>query len=438
MIEQTTLLNGIRIVSLKIKERDSVALGFMIGSGGRYEPDRIKGAAHFLEHILFKGSRQYSCDQIKELIEGVGGSLNAFTSEEKTCYYAKIPAPHWNMTHRVLSDMIRSPLITAKDVDKERSVIMEEAKMYHDLPHYYVLELLDGLLWPGHPLGKTLIGNKESLTAITQRELRVFSRQHYVGHNLVVAACGKIDHQALVRVTKKSLGTLSDHHRDECLPVSEKNPHSQTSYDIRPIEQMHLAMGCLAYPVAHPDRHTLNIMNIILGGNMSSRLFNEVREKRGLAYSIATSVKYLKDTGVFLVRAGVDNHKLIDAVKVIRKEFNRIRKSGITDGELKRAKDYYIGQLQLGLEDTLEHMLWLADSLMSLGYQRRLKQIVLAVRKIRKKDVQRVACEILHASNLHLAVVGPLNDAQCRQLDRSVNSKNSQKRNEREIGSSVL
>jgi len=417
MVQKTVLSNGIRIISLNMKGRDSIALGFMIATGGRYESDRIKGAAHFLEHILFKGSRRYSCDQIKELIEGVGGTLNAFTSEEKTCYYAKIPSAHWARCFQVLADMICAPLITGKDVDKERSVIMEEAKMYHDLPHYYVLELLEGLLWPGHPLGKTLIGTPESLSQMTPHDLRSYRQVQYVPHNIVIAACGDVDHHSLTRLSDKVMAKLADRKSPECLPVEHCARTRQTAYDVRPIEQMHLALGFLAYPEDHPDRYVLNLLNIILGGNMSSRLFNAVREKRALAYSISSSVKYLKDTGMFLVRAGVDNRKIIDALQLIRKELGRIRQAGVTLGELKRAKDYYIGQLVLGLEDTLEHMLWMADSMIGLGHLRDVNQVIRAVEKIRRTDVQRVAREVLSDRKLNLAVVGPLTDSQRAQMN---------------------
>ncbi len=420
MIRKSTWPNGFRVITNKMTGRESVALGFMVGTGGRYEPDRIKGAAHFLEHILFKGSRRYSCAQIKELIEGVGGALNAFTSEEKTCYYAKIPARHWKTAFGVLSDMVSQPLITSRDVDKERTVIMEEAKMYHDLPHYYVLELLDGLLWPGHPLGKNLIGTMESLTGMTHRALRSFRESQYVPNSMVLSACGRIDHKDLNSLAGKIFGRLADTDRPPCVPVSARGAMPRTAYDPRPIEQMHLALGFLGYPQDHPDRYVLNVMNIILGGNMSSRLFNEVREKRGLAYSIASSVKYLKDTGVIMIRAGVDNNKIVNAADLIRRECLRIGRNGITPDELKRAKDYYLGQLLLGLEDTLDHMLWIADSLISQGILRDPKEIIRAVRRIRADDVQRVAKDVLTASHLHLAVVGPLKTGQVKQLDRMV------------------
>src|SRR3989338_4742148 len=192
MYKKTVLNNGVRIITHDIRDRDSIALGFWIGVGGRYEDDRIKGIAHFLEHVVFKGSKKYSGEEIKRRIEGIGGALNAFTSEEQTCFYAKIPAKHINQTFDVLADMVLHPKITAVDVGKEKTVIVEEIKMYHDLPQYFVLELLDGLIWPGHPLGKNLAGTAETVTRTAPKDLKVFHNQHYAPGNIVIAACGRL------------------------------------------------------------------------------------------------------------------------------------------------------------------------------------------------------------------------------------------------------
>ena len=208
MYKKTALKNGLRVITHTIKDRDSIALGFWIGVGGRYEDDHIKGAAHFLEHIVFKGSQKYSCEEIKSLIEGIGGTLNAFTSEEQTCFYARIPSKHLKQTFDVLADMVSHPKIAIKDVDKEKTVIVEEIKMYHDLPQYFVLELLDALLWPGHPLGKNLAGTPESVMGMSDKDLKRFHQHFYAPGNIVVAACGNLTHEKIVALVKKKLGGL--------------------------------------------------------------------------------------------------------------------------------------------------------------------------------------------------------------------------------------
>ncbi|MBZ0165582.1 MAG: insulinase family protein, partial [Candidatus Omnitrophica bacterium] len=322
------LKNGLRVITEEMQDRNSVSIGIWVGVGGRYEDQRVKGATHFLEHVVFKGSHKYGCEEIKEKIEGVGGALNAFTTEEQTCFYAKIPATHLNQAFDVLSDMVFFPRMRATDVTKEKTVIIEEIKMYHDLPQYFVLELLDGLLWPGHPLGGHLAGTIESVSGLSARDLNRFHRQYYLPANVVVSVCGKMEHAKLIKVIKKKLSGLEGHADWGYDRVSEKQFEPRVNFFRKDIEQMHLALGMPAYDENHPDRYVLGLLSIILGGNMSSRLFVQVREKKGLAYSIGSCHKTMHDVGVFMVRAGVDNLKLVEAVDVILKEFKKIKKNG--------------------------------------------------------------------------------------------------------------
>lgn len=412
MYQKTRLSNGLRVVTKDMRERDSVAVGLWIGGGGRHEEDRVKGVAHFLEHIAFKGSAKYSCDEIKELIEGVGGALNAFTSEEQTCYYAKIPAQHISRTFDILADMVFFPDMARKDVVKERSVIVEEIKMYHDLPQYYVLDLLDGLVWPDHPLGKNLAGTPETVSAMTSEDLRQFHRRHYTMGNAVIAVCGKVRHKDFVALAERKVKKLAVSDGVAVIPANNAQEAPRVNFNRRETEQMHLALGMLGLENDHPDRYALNLLNIILGGNMSSRLFDEVREKRGLAYSISSSLKYLKDTGMFMIRAGVDNKKLVEAVDVILKELKKIRHSGVTEDEFKRSRDYYLGQILLGLEDTLDHMLWIGESVLMRDRIRTLDEIIKLVKKVKREDIRRVANGILRENRFNLAVVGPMDKSQ--------------------------
>ncbi len=417
MYQKTILPNHIGVVSNTMKERDSVSVGLAVATGGRYEQDKNKGAAHFLEHILFKGSKSYTCDQIKELIEGVGGSLNAFTSEEMTCYFAKIPAKHLDRTLDILSDMVFYPLIANKDVEKERTVILEEIKMYHDLPQYFVLELLDELIWPDHPLGKNLAGTVESISAMTTQDLKSFHRQNYFPANIVVAGCGQLQHQKLIDLIKKKVNQDSRQGRMGFLKVEHDQAKPKARLFKKEIEQMHLALGMYGVSNNNPDRYAVSLLNIILGGNMSSRLFDEVREKRGLAYSISSSHKSLNDTGMLLIRAGVDNKKIVQATEVILKELKKI-KSGVTQDEFTRAKDYLLGQILLGLEDTLEHMLWIQESMITWDRVRTLGEIVQQVEKVTIEDIRRVARDLFREDRYNLAVVGPLEKKQEKTLQK--------------------
>lgn len=420
MYTKTVLPNGLRIITHNMKERDSIALGFWIGVGGRYEDDRLKGAAHFLEHIVFKGSQKYRCEQIKTLIEGVGGALNAFTSEEQTCFYAKIPSKHLGQTFDVLADMVVHPKIAAADVAKEKTVIVEEIKMYRDLPQFFVLELLDGLLWPGHPLGKNLPGTPESVTGMSNNDLLDFHRTHYVPGNVVVAACGKVDHAAIVRLAKKQLGKIRSGGLQKYIPCDNSQARARVKLYKKEIEQTHLAFGALGYNENDENRHALNLLSIILGGNMSSRLFVEVREKRGWAYSISATAKSMHDTGVFLIRAGVDNRKITDTTGLVLKELEKIKRNGVGSDEFVRARDYLLGQMLLGMEDTMEHMLWIGDTLVSKNKVRTLQSVVRDFEKLTPADIKRVANDILKPGRFNLAVVGPFTDDQQKELERMI------------------
>ncbi|MFH1360423.1 MAG: pitrilysin family protein [Candidatus Omnitrophota bacterium] len=421
MYKKSLLSNRLRVVTHPMKQRDSVALGIWIGSGGRYENDRKKGAAHFLEHILFKGTQKYSCNEIKELIEGVGGSLNAFTDEEYTCYFAKIPAKHLNETFDILADMVLHPCIARKDVDKERTVILEEIKMYHDLPQSFVLELLDALMWPDHPLGKNLAGSFESISRMSYQDLRTFHKTYYEPSNIVVAACGHLSHSILAHLVQEKFGGQKRQEHPSFLKASDSQIKRKATFYRKDTEQMHVALGAFGFKRDHQDQLVLNLLNVILGANMSSRLFNEVREKRGLAYAIGSSSKSLEDTGILLVRAGVDNKKITIALDVILKELRKLTSGFVTKTELVRAKDYFLGQILLGLEETLDHMLWLGEPMITLNRTRTLAEIMQKVKRVTAHDIKRVAQKTFSENNLNVSIVGPLTNFQEKELKKVLN-----------------
>ncbi len=419
MYNKTVLKNGTRAISHRMRDRESVSVGFCVSVGGRYESDRLKGAAHFLEHLMFKGSRKYKCEEIKMRVEGVGGTLNAFTSEEQTFYYAKVPSRHVTRAVDVLADMIVNPLLNRRDIAKESMVILEEIKMYRDLPQYYVMELLDQLMWGDHPLGKSLAGTAESVSAMTRRDLKGFHQGHYVPQGIIAAACGDIDHKAFIamlrsRLPKQPAAGIAPTFE----PVTAEGRGARARFFHKETEQTHVALGVPSFEREHPDKYVLNLLHIILGGNMSSRLFDELREKRGLAYSVATGIKTLKDSGMFLVRAGVDNGKVTGAVELILRELRKIKRRGVGKDELTRAKDYYTGQLLLGLEDSMDHLLWMTDAVLSLDRFRSRDEIVRRIRKVSLSDIQRVAAEIFDEKRYLLSVVGPMAPRKERDLSK--------------------
>ncbi len=412
----TQLPNQIRVVTREFKDRESTAIGVWIAAGGRYETKANKGAAHFLEHMAFKGSAQYSCDEIKQLVEGVGGSLNAFTAEEETCYYAKVPALHLRRSFDVLADICFFPKIALKDLERERVVILEEIKMYHDLPQYYVGELLEELLWPDHPLGQSLSGTPQTVGAMSADNLRDFEKTYYVPANTVISACGAIKHEELVGLIAAKLGKLTGPSAPSCIVARRTQEEPTLHMYTKATEQMHLALGFLAYETNHKDYYVLSLLSIILGGNMSSRLFNELREKRGLAYSISSGIKSLNDTGSFVVRAGVDNNKIVDALDLTLKVLGSVAAKGVTADEFKRAQEYYMGQFLLGLEDTMDYMLWMGSGVISHDQVKTAPDVIKKIKAVTRSDIKRVASEILDPKRLNVAIIGPMSVSQQKQL----------------------
>jgi predicted Zn-dependent peptidase len=408
--------NKIRIVTREYKDRDSASIGVWVAAGGRYEGKDNKGAAHFLEHMAFKGSARYSCDEIKQLVEGVGGNINAFTAEEETCYYAKVPASHLKQTFDVLADISFFPKLTLKDLEKERTVILEEIKMYHDLPQYYVGELLEELLWPGHPLGQSLAGTSKTVGEMSASHLKNFKNTYYVPANTVISACGSIKHEELVALVRVKLGKLKGPAAPDCIAARHIQEKPAVHLYHKQTEQMHLALGYLAYETNHKDYYVLALLSIILGGNMSSRLFNEVREKRGLAYSVSSGTKSLNDTGAFMVRAGVDNTKIVDALDLILKVLGKAACEGIKEDEFKRAQEYYMGQFLLGLEDTMDQMLWLGGVIISNDKVKSMEDVIKKIKAVTRADIKRVATQILDPSKINVAIIGPMTEAQQKQL----------------------
>ncbi|MEW6009120.1 MAG: pitrilysin family protein [Candidatus Omnitrophota bacterium] len=406
MHKKITLDNGLRIIAKVMPSREAVSLGIWIAVGGRFEEKDVSGISHYLEHMLFKGSKKYSCREIKETIEGKGGSLNGFTAEEYTCYLVKVLEKNVYESLEILSDMVLNPTLDSIEIDKERTVIMEEIKMYKDLPQYHVLEILDLLLWPNHPLGQNLTGSIESVTNIDKNKLYSFQRKFYQPENIVISLCGAFNLKKITQQIKKTFNSKDRLKPESPLAVTDSLSRPQVNCLSKPTEQSHLAIGFRSYNRSHPERFCVDLLHVILGANMSSRLFQEVREKRGLAYSIGTNIKRFKDSGAFLIHAGVDNFKVESAVDVIVAELENIKQK-MNDSELKRAKDFYLGQLIMALEDVSDNMLFMGESIISLDKVYTLAQIKNIVKKITCGDIKRVGRDILDIGKINLALISP-------------------------------
>lgn len=421
MYDISVLKNGLRVATCKLQSARSAAVGLWVKTGGRYEAKDLSGISHFFEHIVFKGSKKRSYRQIKESIEGVGGMLNGFTSEEVTCFLAKVLQKHVPVALDVLLDMLLNPLIRQSDIDKERLVIFEEIKMYFDLPHHLAYDNLQKMLWPEHALGRNLAGEIETLNGINKKQLESYKKKYYVPKNMLICVCGNIEHDELVKmcenIFRKKGPPINRHYKNngfEAVAVNQKGPC--VNLIDKQTQQSHIALGVHAIKREDPLRYALALLHVIMGANMSSRLFNEVREKRGYAYEISTAVKRFDDTGAFIVHAGVINKKLISACGLILKELSKICSVPVKGAELARAKEYFSGQMLMGLDDNLERMAWVGEKLINNRKIVPIEDIIKSVEAVTPQQIRKVANLIFGKGLFNLSVVGPADEEKNEKL----------------------
>ena len=382
-------------------------MGIWVGVGSRHESAELGGISHFTEHLLFKGTRKRSPRDISQAIEGRGGYLNAFTSEEATCYYARVSYDQLPGAFDVLSDMYMNSRFDQKEIEKERSVIFEEIMMYRDQPRHLVQEMLMGVLWPDHPLGRPIIGNHESLSAMRRKTFLDFVGSKYVSNNTVVTFAGNVNHDTCVELVEERMGKAQRSSRARFSPVNGRHRQGRAAFLHKEVEQTHLALGFRCFGYTDERRHILRLLNAVLGENMSSRLFQIVREKHGLAYSVHSSMQMFRDSGALIVAAGLDRTRKTQALDLIVKEVKRMADKPVGVAELKRGKDYAIGQTRLGLESTSHQMMWLGDNLLSRGKFISPEEAMEKIRKVTAADVQKLAKELFRHSRVSLAVVSP-------------------------------
>ncbi|OGX10761.1 MAG: hypothetical protein A2351_08090, partial [Omnitrophica bacterium RIFOXYB12_FULL_50_7] len=385
-----------------------------------YEPRKISGISHFLEHMMFKGTPTRNTRQIKEAIEGVGGVLNAFTGEEMTCYFAKLLKHYYPRALDVLSDMVLHSTIPADELAKERTVILEEIKMYRDVPSHHVHDLMGELLWPDQPLGRTLAGSPETVSRMTRADILKYMKDYYHNSNILVSVSGDVDHGDVLARVADIYKTRQAKKPAAFVPAKSVQTQPRTHYYEKATEQTHLVIGLHALPRTHPDRYKLGLLHVILGANMSSRLFEEVREKRGLAYEIKSGISGYQDTGSFTVSAGVETKKTVRAVAVILKELAKVRKSFVKPDELRRAKDYFMSQVSMGVEDTLDHLLWAGEKALCSGELPDKAEIHREIETTTVEDIQRVAQGIFRTGNLSLSLIGPVPEKMQRAITQNL------------------
>jgi len=406
--KKTVLSNGLRIVTERIPHVRSVALGIWVATGTRDETPANNGISHFVEHMVFKGTRKRSAREIAECIESVGGYLNAFTSKEVTCFYAHLLDEDLARAVDVLADLVTGPLFDEEEIQKEKGVVLEEINNLEDTPEELVHEQFLKDLFPDHPLGFSTLGTRESVAALTRDDLVRYMKRNYTLDRIVVAASGNVKHQELVRLVQPALEPLPQVGGKR--PLSTPTPGTRNHLEEASILQAHLCVGTTSYPYRDPRKFALLALNTLLGGGMSSRLFQTIRETYGLAYTVYSFLDFLLDTGVFGIYVGTDKDKVDACLELIVKELETLRHTEVPAEELARTKSQLKGNLMLGLESTSGRMNRLAKMELYVRSYYTLDDIIEKIDAVRAADIYQVANELFLPERLQTTILKPKND----------------------------
>jgi predicted Zn-dependent peptidase len=406
---KTTLDNGLRVITAEMPNTVSVSVCIFIGTGSRYEDDKIAGASHFIEHVVFRGTdKRPTAREISEAIEGVGGVLNGGTDKETTLFWCKVASQHFALGLDVLVDMLLHPRFETADIESERPVIIEEIKMGNDSPSQRVSQVIDELLCPGQPLGRDIAGSKETVQAMSRDDMLGYLKSHYLPGNAVVAIAGGVSHSDVLKAVKKTMGGWSSSSKPPTFkPFIEKKAGS-VKIEHRDIEQAHLCIALHGYSAFHPDRFKLDLLNVILGEGMSCRLFYEVRDKLGLAYSISSFVEHYSDAGCLTVYAGIKPEKLALTVKTVLGQLTLLKKELVSPAELTKAKEAAKGRMLLRMEDSHNVAGWFGGQEILTGKILTMDEVVAIIDSVTAEDIMGVAKDLFVSKALRLAVVGPV------------------------------
>lgn len=404
-----TLPNGLRVVLSPMRDTNTATVVVMTGTGSRYENKNENGLAHFLEHMFFKGTKKRKgAREISEELDGVGSVYNAFTSKERTAYYAKVSSRNLDTALDVISDIFLNSTLPAKEIKKERGAVIQEIDMYEDMPMRTIDNVFDALFFGAeHPLGRTILGPKENIRSFSRKDFVTYLKRNYVPANTVVCVAGSFSEKKILAKIKKDFARVTSAPSPRFSPFVNTQTEPRVAIREKKTDQTQLMLGVPAYPYLHKDEYALEVLTTILGSGMSSRLFMEVREKRGLAYSVRASAERYPDTGYFVVQAGVEHGKLEKTIETILTEFKKIRHTKVPNAELSKAKEYLKGIMTLSLETSDSIAENAATSLIHIGRIRSLEEIMKGIDKVTSEDIQRVARDILQGKVLNLAIIGP-------------------------------
>jgi predicted Zn-dependent peptidase len=393
MYHKTVLANGIRIVTEEIPHVRSLSLGFWIETGSRNESSQKNGISHFIEHMVFKGTKKRNAKEIAQSIESVGGYLNAFTSKEHTCYYARVLDEHLELAMDVLSDLVLSPIFPGKELEKEKKVVLEELKQAEDDPDDIIHDYFEKAIFKTHPLGMPVIGTVESISSFKLKDLIQYRKERYASKNLVIAAAGHINHKKVVELSLRYIQKIANG-TNGSVPYGHstiEKPNSILSEYYKPIQQAHICLGTIGYSIKDEKRFTMQVLNTLLGDGMSSRLFQNIREKHGFAYAVYSFNNMMYDTGSTGVYVGTDNSHVEQCIDLVWKELKSIRKKGINKHELERTKEQLKGSLMLGMENIPNRMIRLGNSELYFGELMALDTIIAKINAVSRDEVQEIA-----------------------------------------------
>ena len=410
LIVRDVLDNGLRILTERMTQVRSVSVGVWLTRGSRHETAERSGVAHFVEHMLFKGTARRSAEDIAQAIDSIGGQLDAFTAKEYASYYIKVLDEHLPLALDILSDIVLNPALSAEDIEREKKVVVEEIKMVEDTPDDLVHEIFTQGFWENHPLGRPILGTRETVESFTAETLRGYYTNAYTPRNLIVSAVGNLEHARLRELVEEKFGSL----KSVSAPVGDEAPRVVPKVQVRSkdLEQSHLCLGASSYPQNHDDRYSSYVLNTLLGGSMSSRLFQNVREKRGLAYAVFSGLSAYRDAGSFTIYAGCSNEAVGEVIDLVVEELRGIKQTAVPMAELQRAKDHLKGSLMLSLENTASRMSHLARQEIYFDRQFGLDETLLGIERVSASDVQRVARDLFHNGALAATVLGNVNGLQ--------------------------
>lgn len=407
----TKFENGLRFISVPMQTSDSITVYVLVGTGSRYETKDISGISHFLEHMMFKGTtKRPGAMDIAHELDAIGADYNAFTSKEYTGYYAKVASDKLETALDIISDIFQNSKIDAAEVEKERGVIVEEINMRRDDPQQHVGNLFEALLYGDHPLGWEVAGEKEIIQVIPRKKFIEYFNSHYFAANTVIAVAGKYDESLIEDEVKQYFSSIREHESIQALPIVEVQDKPAMKLFTKATDQSHFIVGVRAYNRFDERRYALGVLSRILGSGMSSRLFTEVREKRGLSYYVYSSVDYYADAGYLCVAAGSDNKRLLQTIEVILGEFKKLVDEVVTDKELAKAKSAAHGRMAIGLETSDSLTSYYANQELLRGEITTPQEWLNRMDRVTKEDILKVAQDIFKTEKLNLALIGPAQD----------------------------